>query len=263
VSASAASKQLACTPTYLRFGGTVVGQTETLLVNLTNNGQTSVTISGVTVNNSKFTTSYLSLPLVLPAGQSVGLSVSFSPTAIGWTEGTVDISSNASNAALQFEVRGTGVSSEPCRQPLDCVIWPSAARNRIHRTCRAYEHSFPECDPLGTPDTGAGFSMSGLTFPLTLGAGQSVTLSVAFSPQSAGTVGGNLFISNTGAALVIPLTVLAQLPVNLPPILRVWPLAAYNRGQHDFNRFAHEHGPDERDDLAGHRYRDGISVLAG
>jgi hypothetical protein len=207
VSASAASKQLACAPTYLRFGGTVVGQTETLLLTLTNNGQTSVTISGVSVNNSEFTTSSLSLPLALPAGQSVGLSVSFSPTAIGWTEGTVDISSNASNAALQFEVRGTGVSSEAVAASPSIVSFgqvPPGTVSTVPVVLTNIRSRSVTLSALQT--TGTGFSMSGPSFPLTLGAGQSVTLSVAFSPQSAGTVGGSLFISNTGAALVIPLT---------------------------------------------------------
>ena len=36
--------QLASTPSNLRFGDVIVGQTETLLVTVTNNGQTSVTI---------------------------------------------------------------------------------------------------------------------------------------------------------------------------------------------------------------------------
>jgi len=45
VGASAATSQLACTPTNLGFGAVVVGQTETLLVTLTNNGRASVMVS--------------------------------------------------------------------------------------------------------------------------------------------------------------------------------------------------------------------------
>ena len=106
VRAGAATLQLACTPTNLRFGAVVVGQTETLLVTLTNNGQSSVTVSGIAVGKSEFTTSNLSLPLVLLAGQSVDLSVSFTPTAMGWTGGTIKFFSNASNATLHLDVEG-------------------------------------------------------------------------------------------------------------------------------------------------------------
>ena len=52
--------------------------------------------------------------------------------------------------------------------------------------------------------TGSGFSVSGASFPLTLNAGQSLTLNVSFAPQSAGTVGGSLFVSDVG--LTVPLT---------------------------------------------------------
>ncbi len=50
--ASAATPQLACAPTNLSFGQTVVGQTETLPVTLTNTGESSATISAVSANNS-------------------------------------------------------------------------------------------------------------------------------------------------------------------------------------------------------------------
>src|SRR5208282_2584709 len=52
--------------------------------------------------------------------------------------------------------------------------------------------------------TGSGFSISGPSFPVTLGVGQSVRLNVVFAPQSAGATGGSLFVS--GPALAIPLT---------------------------------------------------------
>jgi hypothetical protein len=47
--------------------------------------------------------------------------------------------------------------------------------------------------------TGAGFSVSGLSFPVTLASGQSQGFTVIFKPKSAGTVTGNLAIANTGS----------------------------------------------------------------
>jgi hypothetical protein len=111
VGAAAATSQLACTPPNLRFGAIVVGQTETLLVTVTNTGQTSATVSAIAMGNSQFTTSPLSLPLVLPAGQSVSLSVTFAPTTTGWTGGTIKFFGNA--LTLNLNVGGTGLSSEP------------------------------------------------------------------------------------------------------------------------------------------------------
>ena len=52
----------------------------------------------------------------------------------------------------------------------------------------------------------AGFSLSGIAFPLTLAAGQSFTFSVIFTPQSSGVLSGSLnLIGTTGDTLSIPL----------------------------------------------------------
>jgi hypothetical protein len=205
VGASAATSQLALTPTNLGFGAVVVGQTKTLLVTLTNNGQSSVTVSGIALGKSEFTTSNLSLPLVLLAGQSVELSVSFTPTAMGWTGGPIKFSSNASNATLRLKVAGTGVISEPVTASPSMVSFGQVAIGTISTVpvvltnARSWKVTL-----LALQTTGGGFSMSGPSFPLTLGAGQSVTVNVAFAPQSAGTTGGKLFVSGPG--LAIPLT---------------------------------------------------------
>jgi Abnormal spindle-like microcephaly-assoc'd, ASPM-SPD-2-Hydin len=205
VRAGAATLQLACTPTNLRFGAVVVGQTETLLVTLTNNGQSSVTVSGIAVGKSEFTTSNLSLPLVLLAGQSVDLSVSFTPTAMGWTGGTIKFFSNASNATLHLDVEGTGVRSESVTASPSMVSFGQVAIGTISTVPVVLTNARSWKVTLSAlQTTSGGFSMSGPMFPLTLGAGQSVTLNVAFAPQSAGTTGGSLFVS--GPQLAIPLT---------------------------------------------------------
>ena len=47
--------------------------------------------------------------------------------------------------------------------------------------------------------SGAGFTVSGLSLPVTLAAGQSQGFTVIFTPQALGTVSGNLAIANTGS----------------------------------------------------------------
>src|SRR5208282_3537645 len=213
VGAAAATSQLACTPSNLQFGDIVVGQTETLLVTATNNGQTSVTVSGITVGNSEFTTSSLSLPLVLLPGQSVDLNVSFTPMAMGWTGGRIKFISNASNAILQLEVEGTGVSSESVTASPSMVSFGQVAIGTISTVPVVLTNARSWKVTVSALQTTGGFSMSGPMFPLTLGAGQSVTLNIAFAPQSAGTTGGSLFVS--GPQLAIPLTGTGSTPGQL------------------------------------------------
>jgi hypothetical protein len=205
MSAGAATPQLACTPASLRFGAIVVGRTQTMVVTVTNNGETSVTVSGIAVSNSKFTSSSLSLPAVLPAGQSVDLSVSFTPAAMGAAEGTMEISSNASNATLALGVRGTGVSSELVTASPSSVSFGqvTVGASSTVPVVLTNDRSSSKITLSALQTTGSEFSMSGPTLPLTLDAGQSVTVNVTFAPQAAGTDGGSLFVY--GPTLAIPL----------------------------------------------------------
>ena len=202
VDASAATSQLTCEPAILAFGATVVGQTETLPVTLTNNGQTSAAISGVTASNSEFTASSLSLPLVLLAGQSFDLNVSFTPTAMGWTGGTIKFISNAAKAILPLEVRGTGVSSEAVTASPSIVSFGQVAIGTISTVPVVFTNARSWKISLSAlRQTGVGFSTSGPTFPMTLGAGQSITLNITFAPQASRTTVGSIFVSGAGRAI--------------------------------------------------------------
>ena len=54
VNAVAGTTQLACSPSSLRFGKVDVGQSETLMLTLTNSGKTSVSLSTITASNPAF-----------------------------------------------------------------------------------------------------------------------------------------------------------------------------------------------------------------
>jgi hypothetical protein len=220
VRAAAATRQLACTPANLDFGAVVIGQTQTLLVGVTNQGQTSVTVSAITAGNAEFTTSNLALPLVLSAGQSVDLSITFTPTMTGWTYGTISFSSNASNETLALAVAGAGTRSEFGASSPSSVSFGQVAMgasSTVPVVLTNPRSSSITISKLGTnATTGGGFSVSGPALPLTLSPGQSVTVNVTFAPQAAGSDGGSLFAYGLGLAVPLSGTgVTAQYTVNL------------------------------------------------
>jgi hypothetical protein len=185
VGASASASQLVCTPPRLGFGAVVVGQTVTSLVAVTNTGQTSVTLSEISAGDSQFTTSNVKLPLIVPAGQSVNVSVSFAPAS---------------------EVGGTGVNSEALTASPSIVSFGQVALGTRSTVPLVLTNTRSWNVTLGgIQTTGGEFSMSGPAFPLTLSAGQSVTVNVAFAPHSAGIVGGRLFVFGP-QQLVVPIT---------------------------------------------------------
>ncbi|MGC2541142.1 MAG: choice-of-anchor D domain-containing protein, partial [Candidatus Sulfotelmatobacter sp.] len=203
---AAAAQQLVCSRTEIPFGTVVVGQTETMLVTVTNTGQTSETISGIALSNSEFATPGLNLPLSLAAGQSVDVNISFTPTALRWTGGTIKLASDASNSTLVLEVGGTGVTSDSVTASPAAVTFGQVAIGATSTLPIVLTNARPwnvTLWPLQTAGGEFSISTNAGTFPLTLGRGQSVTLNVTFAPQSTGATGGSLFIP--GPALAIPL----------------------------------------------------------
>jgi hypothetical protein len=197
--------QLTRSPSLLRFGNVDVGQTETLIVTLTNGGTTSVTLSEVSVSDPVFATPNLALPLVVPAGQSVDVNLSFTPTTTGWMGGLVKFSSSGSDSAVTVQVGGSGVDSmavtaAPSTLSFGQVpIGGSASLPLVLTNARHWPITITAIQMSGTE-----FSINGPTFPLKLSGQQSVALTVIYTPQSAGLNGGSVFVS--GPSMNIPIT---------------------------------------------------------
>jgi hypothetical protein len=201
---AAAVPQLSCTPANLRFGKVGIGQTETLTVSVTNAGLTDVTVSNITASNPELVPSTLTLPLVVPAGGSIQVSVSFTPTTRGWTNGSIQFTSNATNATLALQAGGTGVSSLAVTASPSSLSFGGVAMGGNASLPLVLTNSQSKATSITAVQIkGSTFSINGPAFPLTLAAGQSVTLTVTFAPNSMGTVGGSVFVF--GPALSIPL----------------------------------------------------------
>jgi len=100
--------QLAVTPTTMAFGNVIVGTNSQLQGTLTASGA-SVTVTSDTLNGAAFALSGLaSFPIVIPAGQNVQYTVTFTPSGTGAASGSVSFVSNASNSPAVEALTGTG-----------------------------------------------------------------------------------------------------------------------------------------------------------
>ena len=102
--------QLSASTTSLSFGSVTTGTSSPQTVTLTNTGNSSVTLSSISVAGTGFSSSGITLPLTLAAGQSTSFSVIFAPTSTGALTGTVTVVSNASNSPLSVALSGTGTA---------------------------------------------------------------------------------------------------------------------------------------------------------
>jgi hypothetical protein len=190
-----AQGQLASNPTSLSFGNIQVGTSKSLTDTLTNSGGTSLTISAASASGTGFSLSGLSLPLTLTAGQSTSFTVLFSPTTSGAASGSVSITSNASNPNLSIPLSGTGVTPGALAANPTTLAFGNLQVGNSTNLSETVTNTGGSSVTISQANlTGAVFSISGLSLPLTLTANQSVTFTATFTPTTAGAASGSLSV---------------------------------------------------------------------
>ena len=198
-SMAGSTPQLTSSPSSVRFGSVVVGQSSTVHVAVTNSGSTSVTISSVDSTASGFAVGNLSLPLTLTAGQSVDFDITFTPAGNGWSGGSINLASNASNKKLYIRVGGTGVVSEALSASPAALAFGNVAVGKTATLPVTLTNTGKSNIVLALAETtGTGFAWSGATLPVNIPSKQSITLNVTFTPPSAGADAGTLVLHNGG-----------------------------------------------------------------
>lgn len=192
------SGQLTLSPALVDFGDVATGKTSSQSIAVTNAENSPVTISQVVASGSGFSLSGLTLPVILQSGQTANFSVTFAPQSAGTVTGKISITSNATNASLVLPVSGVGVTpgslgSNPTSLSFGTVqIGNSRSLSETLTNTGGSTISLKQATI-----SGAGLSISGLATPTQLTAGQSVTFSVAFAPNTSGAVSGSLTITST------------------------------------------------------------------
>jgi hypothetical protein len=199
--------QLTANPSSLNFANVQVASSLTLMDSITNVGGASVTISQATVTGPGFSFSGLNPPLTLDPGASVTFSVVFAPTSAGSATGTITVSSNASNPTLTIALSGTGTAQgqlavSPTSQDFGSVTVGASASQP-----GSLSASVTNVTVSSASLNNSEFSLSGISFPVTIAPGQSVPFTLTFAPQTAGTANGVLsFTSNASNAPTESLT---------------------------------------------------------
>lgn len=91
------------------FGNTGVGKESQLPILVRNTGTGSITISGVSVTGAAYKLSGLKLPEIVKPGQASSFTIIFTPKSSGTLNGTVSLTSDATNSPQVEPLSGTGV----------------------------------------------------------------------------------------------------------------------------------------------------------
>jgi hypothetical protein len=191
------AQQLQCNPCSDAFGNVQIGKSSSYSFKLTNTGNKTVDVLSKSKQGNAFSFGHFPLPVTIQPRASILLPVIFTPTAKGWTDGILTIASNALNSPLYMHVAGTGVTGPqlgvtPATLNFGNVTLGSSASLPATLTASNYAVTISS-----DQSTSSEFALRGLNLPVTIPAGQSVHVTVQFTPNASGTASGKAgFLSN-------------------------------------------------------------------
>lgn len=182
------------------FGNVAVGDSKSnslILTNASPNGGGNITISEVGVSGTGFTASAPPLPLTLAPGQKSSITITFAPQSAGDFKGTLSVQIQGISQPATVTLSGTGLAAGELGISPTAMDFGSVAVGSNQNQAGNLTAGGSDITVSSAAWNGDGFSLSGITFPVVVPAGQSVPFTVTFAPQVAGSAtGGISFISN-------------------------------------------------------------------
>lgn len=196
---------LVATPTKLGFGSVAVGLRKFQTVTITNWGSADIRLVQVITRGGNFDVVGLELPLTLARGERFTFKGVFAPRSKGSSSGTLSLVSDASgtsNPTLRLELTGMGTNDQqlivdPATMNFGVVQIGSTATQMGSLTATSTQVTISSAFTNSTA-----FTLSGLSFPLTIPPGASQGFTVTFTPQTGGMVSAALsFVDENGIPL--------------------------------------------------------------
>jgi sugar lactone lactonase YvrE len=189
-------------PSGLNFGGVQQGTTSAArVVTLTNSGTATLVLTGVSITDNFAQTN--NCPNSLAPGASCQISVTCAPQPLGAISGSLTISDNSGGVAPQtLALTATGLSTpilSIAPGSLDFGNQQSFTTSAA-KTVTLTNSSPASAAPISIPSiTITGPFAQTNTCPAALGTGASCQISVTFTPQSAGALGGQIVIKDNAS----------------------------------------------------------------
>jgi hypothetical protein len=201
--AAAVNPQLTVSTTSLAFGNVTVNMAKALSLVLTSTGTSAITVNSATITGAGYTIVSQTFPATLNPQQSMTLQVQFKPTATGVASGQITISSNSTSGSTAIvALSGTGAAANPLLTvSTNSLSFGSIAINTaitLNATLKSTGTTPVTVNSAAI--TGAGFSIIGGSFPITLDPSGTATVQVQFKPTTVGAATGKLTISSNSGS---------------------------------------------------------------
>jgi hypothetical protein len=198
--------KLTATPAALNFNNVRVGSTASAVTTLKNVGTGNVTLSQINLSGSGFSTSGIATPVLVVPGESLTLTVKYSPVTTKATSGDISLVS-AQGGITSVSVSGTVSQSALTLSPASINFGSAVTGVANTQTVQISNPGTVAVTITAANISGAGFSASGLALPLALSAGKTAAFNVRFDPKSAGVATGSLALvsdaSNPPSAIAL------------------------------------------------------------
>ncbi|MFZ0322376.1 MAG: choice-of-anchor D domain-containing protein [Candidatus Sulfotelmatobacter sp.] len=194
---------LSAAPASVSFGNVQIGTSQTESETLSNTGGSTITLTQVVATGVGLSTTGLSLPLTLAAGQSATFSVVFTPQAAGIVSGSLALTNDGSNSPLNVAISGTGVAAGSLAENPTSFSFGNVQTGASQTQTETLKNTGGENLTISQAIINAGFSYSGLSLPITLAPNQSATFGVVFAPTAAGSFNGLLSLTVSGSSATV------------------------------------------------------------
>jgi hypothetical protein len=191
--------QVTLNPASVVFGKVLVGNNQSQPVTMTNSGGSTVSITKATVTGTGFAISGLSVPVNLGAGQSQSFTVVFTPQSAAAATGNVALTNNGATPTVNLALSGNGQADGALTASPASLDFGSVQEGASQPLTETLQNSGGSTIVVSQINVTGDFSVSGVSLPLTLQAGQSQPITVTFTPKSSGAESGNVAVTSTGS----------------------------------------------------------------
>jgi hypothetical protein len=190
--------ELAASSLALQFGTIPRASSKELSETISNGGSSALTVSGMSATGAGFSYTGITPPVTLSPGQAATFKVTFSPQSTGATAGNLVIDSNAANPTLSITLSGTSTSPGQLGVNPATLNFGSVAVGSSQSQTASLSASNGPVTVSAADISGSEFSVTGLSLPVTIPSGSSISFTVSFTPQASGSTTGT--ITFTGSA---------------------------------------------------------------
>src|SRR5215470_5890945 len=195
------SAQISVVPSSITFSNVVVGQQSSQTVQISNTGNASLNVTGITLTGSGFALSSISVPFQLAPGANKTFTITFTASSASTVNATLTITSDSPKSPLSVAVQGTGQAASASWQTIPASLsFATVVLQSTQTLSAAIKNTGNVAVTISSVSiSNPEWSTTGLSSGTTLSPGQQLSFNVIFSPTVTGNATGTLQVAASSA----------------------------------------------------------------